>query len=1013
MMWTAQRSFSTPAAARQVNLYTFDTVSDIVAGGEYSAANAATTIVQANILGNAFQTVTISNSALTDAIKAALTAGRDHVTFAIRLADNTVQDSLDVGWFYGTTSENTANRPTLTIGAPSDGTVEEGSTTTLTAGVTDPGSIDTFTYQWTVTKGTESYDLGEQPTGNPTFDFIPNDNGDYSISVLVSDNNGGEDTDTVGITVTNVNPAATIIGEPQGSITEGAPVTLSVTPTDAGSADTFTYVWSVKKGDEDFVLPQSVDTSASAFTFTPTDNGSYVVSVMVGDLDGGSVVATSNAITVTNVNPTVGITGMPEGSSDEGAPITLVAHPADAGTDDNFTYAWSVKRGGEAYTLPEDVNVSSATFTFVPDDEGSYLATVTVTDDDEGSVSVSTDEMTVANVDPTLTITGAPEGSVVEGAAISLAGSIADVGVNDTFTYVWSVTRDDQIFALPEETVVNVASFSFIPTDNGAYVVTLTCTDHDGGTATETANIAVTNANPTATITGEPESSIAEGTAVTLTATPADVGIADTFTYAWNVTRGDNAYTLPQDAVTNAATFTFTPRDNGSFIATCVISDDDSGSVSVSSQSITATNVTPTGTLAGAPESSILEGTPVSMTFSVSDAGADDSFTYAWSVTRNESAFALPNGANTTASAFSFTPTNQGEYLVTCVVTDDDGDSVTRSSGAIIVTNAAPTATVSTPSVGVRGRTTPVTAIISDSGATDGQTITWNWGDGSPTEHLTANGSTTLGRFHVFAAPASYIVTVTSADDSGASVTATTVVTIKAAAMLQDPLDPTKSALVVGGTGADDSINFIMNSNGRVKLTINGVVLGSFAPTGHIIAYGDAGTNSLTVDKSITMPTVLYGGSGRDMLSGGAGDDIIVGRKGNDALFGNGGRDILIGGVGGDALDGGEGEDILIGGTTVQMEEKFAELGAISAEWSRLDANFSNRMKHLKGNVLGGLNGAQRLTSGWVFDDSTVDALAGKAGRDWFFQGLAIGAADTVTDLVAGEDTVSGIAPTV
>ena len=57
---------------------------------------------------------------------------------------------------------------------------------------------------------------------------------------------------------------------------------------------------------------------------------------------------------------------------------------------------------------------------------------------------------------------------------------------------------------------------------------------------------------------------------------------------------------------TDAAALSFTPNDNGSFVATCVVTDDDGGAVSVSS-TITVTNVAPDATITGAPDGSIPE----------------------------------------------------------------------------------------------------------------------------------------------------------------------------------------------------------------------------------------------------------------------------------------------------------------------------------------------------------------------------------------------------------------------
>ena len=59
---------------------------------------------------------------------------------------------------------------------------------------------------------------------------------------------------------------------------------------------------------------------------------------------------------------------------------------------------------------------------------------------------------------------------------------------------------------------------------------------------------------------------------------------------------------------------------------------------------------------------------------------------------------------------------------------------------------------------------------------------------------------------------------------------------------------------------------------------------------------------------------MLFGGRGRDILSGGDGNDLLRGGKGQDILEGGDKNDVLRGNKGSDELDGGAGRDLLIGG---------------------------------------------------------------------------------------------------
>ncbi|HEX3357153.1 MAG TPA: C2 family cysteine protease [Tepidisphaeraceae bacterium] len=109
-----------------------------------------------------------------------------------------------------------------------------------------------------------------------------------------------------------------------------------------------------------------------------------------------------------------------------------------------------------------------------------------------------------------------------------------------------------------------------------------------------------------------------------------------------------------------------------------------------------------------------------------------------------------------------------------------------------------------------------------------------------------------------------------------------------------------------------------------LKVTRDGVV-NSFALSAvkKIVLEGFKGGDVLSLDASIAVPAVIYGGDGDDFINGGAGNDSITGDAGNDKIFGNGGNDSILtisgnntvfGGAGNDSITGGSGNDYLDGG---------------------------------------------------------------------------------------------------
>src|SRR5262249_40665044 len=155
----------------------------------------------------------------------------------------------------------------------------------------------------------------------------------------------------------------------------------------------FTYAWSVMYNGQAADL-SGITTDQQTFSAIATDNGEYVVSCTVTDKDGASVTVSTDPLTVTNVDPTGTISGEPDGNINEGDPVTLMVTPADAGTDDTFTYSWSVTKNGEAFELPDDAVTNGDHFTFATDNQGEYVATCVITDDDGGSVEVSSQTIT-------------------------------------------------------------------------------------------------------------------------------------------------------------------------------------------------------------------------------------------------------------------------------------------------------------------------------------------------------------------------------------------------------------------------------------------------------------------------------------------------------------------------------------------------------------------------------------------------------------------------------------------
>jgi hypothetical protein len=206
-------------------------------------------------------------------------------------------------------------------------------------------------------------------------------------------------------------------------------------------------------------------------------------------------------------------------------------------------------------------------------------------------------------------------------------------------------------------------------------------------------------------------------------------------------------------------------------------------------------------------------------------------------------------------------------------------------------------------------------------------------------------------------------------------------------ALTADPADGAETALVVivpagGGTVVIAPADAAGTS---LSVTVNGKAApGSpFAPTGHVIVYGQGGAvlvKEVTAmiggqTATVAVPAVLLGGSGTNTLSvaGSSADNVLVGGAGKNSLTGGGGRDVLIGGGGASALHAGTGGDILLGGGTIYDTDVTALL-LVLAEWGRHDRGYPGRVQDLFG-----------ASSRAVPRGTAVDQLFGGAGEDWFW----------------------------
>ncbi|MDB4888519.1 MAG: xynD 3, partial [Gemmatimonadetes bacterium] len=149
---------------------------------------------------------------------------------------------------------------------------------------TDPDAGDALTYSWTFGDGAAG--TGATPT------HVYADNGNYTVTVTVTDSHGVYDTATLNVLIANVAPVITNFSASSPTATGSASAT--VTFTDDGSADTHTAL--ITWGDGSSSTVNAGLASSASATHTYASAGFYSVGVTVTDDDGASATATAQQI---------------------------------------------------------------------------------------------------------------------------------------------------------------------------------------------------------------------------------------------------------------------------------------------------------------------------------------------------------------------------------------------------------------------------------------------------------------------------------------------------------------------------------------------------------------------------------------------------------------------------------------------------------------------------------------------------------------------------------------------
>ncbi len=787
-------------------------------------------------------------------------------------------------------SVNTA--PSISIATTSSIPENTGNATVATISASDPDSGDTITY----TLGGRDAGLLQVVGNEVRLSGAGADHEsitDLQFTVTATDNHGGSTTVTVGpgqITVTNVNEAPTGITVASGSTSGG---TLHITDGQTGVIATFataepdvvdSHTYTLSGADAGHF---SVDGAGNLTVASSFDRASQAsASVTVTSTDGGGL-STSQTFTV-SVDPAASVNHAPTDIAVSGTQAVaenvaggqVVASLVAVDSDGGDTATYSVVGGADSGHFAISGSNLTVTAPFDFETQGASASVIVRATDGSGATYDKTVSIAItdANEAPTaITLSGTP--TIAE----NVTGSVATLGVVDpdsgdtaTFTIVGGAEMAN--FAISGNDLMVVTPFDYEVQGSSASV-TVRATDSDGHTVDRAITVAITDvaegggAN-TPTAVSLSASAIAEnqtGLVGTLSTTDADPG--DTFTYS--IVGGSESGSLSISGNTLQVT---SPLDYetlaGHAAHVTVRTTDSQGHTYDQALNVNVSDVNEAPTSVSLSASSISDGATGAVgTLSATDPDSGETATYTIVGGTDAAHFAISGNTLSVATPFDHSVQTSGQVVVR--VTDSGGlthdQTISVSVGAV---NHAPTA-VTLSSSTVAENATGAVGTLSTTDPDSGDTATYSIVGGADQAHFMISGGNTLSVSSAFdyETQGSHAATVVVRSTDGGGLTHDETLTVNITNTNEAPtaIGLTASSIADGATGAvgtlsatdldagDTATYTIVGGTDQTHFTISGNTLSVATPFDHsvqtsgqvVVRVTDSG--GLTHDQTISV----------------------------------------------------------------------------------------------------------------------------------------------------------------
>ena len=551
-------------------------------------------------------------------------------------------------------------------------------------------------YNWT---------FGDGNTGNGNITtHTYGDNSTYTVTLNVTDDGGNWSTDTMTVTVNNVNP--TVEAGANRNINLSNPtVTLTGNFTDPSWIDTHNATWdwddlSTSAGNltEENNQPDATGTITNTHTYT--NAGTYNVTLTVDDDDHGRGIDNLILIVADDVPPAT-VTGLGETSTSQTWIQWNWTNPIDADFNHTEVYingTWQANISAPGYNA---TGLNALTNYWIS----------TKTTDNTGNINttwVNDSAITLALPNIAPVADAGSDQTCEKGIACTLNGTNSTDADGTIIAYNWT-------FGDGNNGTGNITTHTYTAT--GAYTANLTVTDDDDATDWDTALITVVDTTAPATVTGLGETSVGLTWIQWNWTNPVDADFDHIEVYingTWKTNTtvpGYNATGLNPDTIYWIGTRT---TDNTGNINTTWVNDT-ATTLAIPNNAPNVTNVVITPIPAYTNDTLTGNGT-----YADADGDPEDASIYRWHVNGTM----VSNGSKTLGSG-NFSKHDNVTFEYTPYDGTDYGTAV--NSSRLEISNLPPTAIIDDPAAGTYNEKVAITFNASSSSDVDGDVLSYNW----------------------------------------------------------------------------------------------------------------------------------------------------------------------------------------------------------------------------------------------------------------------------------------------